>query len=283
MAVKIVTDSTSDLPAALVRELGITVVPLFVNFGQDSYLDGVDLQAEDFYQKLVQSPMLPTTSQPTPAAFTEVYQKLSRETEEIVSIHISPKLSGTYNSAELGRAAMSGGTRIELIDSLQASMGLGLIVIQAARAAQRGAGLDEVVGITRDVIPRTHFFGVVDTLEYLHKGGRIGKAQALMGTLLSIKPIICCFDGEVHPKGKARTRRKALDQLFEIASEFTDIEEMAVCYSTTPEEAEAFTRRTAGIYEPDRVIGARVGPVIGTYLGPGAIAIGIIDRHSPTS
>lgn len=280
MTVKIVTDSTSDLPEDLVRELGITVVPLYVNFGQDSYRDGVDLKAEEFYDRLVKGPALPTTSQPTPADFTEVYRRLSQETDEIVSIHVSPKLSGTYNSAELGRAEMSG-ARIELIDSLQASMGLGLIVIQAARAARRGARIDEVVNLTRDVIPRTNFFGVVDTLEYLHKGGRIGKAQALMGTLLSIKPIICCFDGEVHPKGKARTRRKALNQLFDIASEFTDIEEMAVCYSTTPEEAAAFTDRAAGICERQRIIGARIGPVIGTYLGPGAIAIGIIDRKPP--
>ncbi len=283
MTVKIITDSTADLPDDLAQSLGITVVPLSVHFGNDTYLDGVDLKADEFYDKLINSHSLPTTSQPTPAAFTEAYSNLSRETDEIISIHISPKLSGTINSALLARDAMDSRCRIEIIDSLQASMGLGLIVIKAAEIAQSGANLNELVEAVKEIIPRTHFFGMVDTLEYLHKGGRIGKAQALMGTLLSIKPLIGTGDGEVQPKGKARTRKKAITLLAEMVQEFDGIEEMSVSYSTTPEEAIAFTERMSSLHEKNSIFQARIGPVVGTYLGPGAIAIGIVEKDSRSS
>ncbi|MFO8101249.1 MAG: DegV family protein [Dehalococcoidia bacterium] len=280
MAVKIVTDSTADLPESLVQSLGITVVPLSVNFGRDTYLDGVDLKADEFYEKLARSRYLPTTSQPTPAAFTEVYNTISNQTDEILSIHISPKLSGTLNSALLAREAMNSGCRIEIIDSLQASMGLGLIIIKAAEAVREGAGLEEALELTHGLIPRTHLFGMVDTLEYLHKGGRIGRAQALMGTLLSIKPLIGTGGGEVQPKGKARTQKKALARLSEMVQGFGGIEEMTILHSTIPAEAAALTERMAAVFEKDRIYQSRIGPVIGTYLGPGAIAIGVIEKDS---
>ncbi len=283
MTVKVVTDSTADLPDDLVQSLEITVVPLSVNFGTDTYLDGLDLRADEFYTKLINSDSLPTTSQPTPAAFIEVYHALSSETDEIISIHISPKLSGTINSALLARDAMNSHCRIEIIDSLQASMGLGLIVIRAARAAQAGANLNEVVETVQEIIPRIHFFGMVDTLEYLHKGGRIGKAQALMGTLLSIKPLIGTGNGEVQPKGKARTQKKALTRLFEMTQEFGEIEDLTIAHSTIPEEAAAFTERLSPVFEKNKIYQSRIGPVIGTYLGPGSIAIGIIEKSSQSS
>jgi len=283
LTVKVVTDSTADLPDDLVQSLEITVVPLSVNFGTDTYLDGLDLRADEFYTKLINSDSLPTTSQPTPAAFIEVYHALSSETDEIISIHISPKLSGTINSALLARDAMNSHCRIEIIDSLQASMGLGLIVIRAARAAQAGANLNEVVETVQEIIPRIHFFGMVDTLEYLHKGGRIGKAQALMGTLLSIKPLIGTGNGEVQPKGKARTQKKALTRLFEMTQEFGEIEDLTIAHSTIPEEAAAFTERLSPVFEKNKIYQSRIGPVIGTYLGPGSIAIGIIEKSSQSS
>lgn len=282
MTVKVVTDSTADLPQTLIKELDITVVPLSVNFGQDTYLDGVDLHADEFYEKLCRCNSLPTTSQPSPAAFTQVYQDLAHQTDEIISIHICPKLSGTYNSAVLAREAVNGHCRIEIIDSLQASMGLGLIVMQAARAALNGASLDEVIRLTHDTIPRTHVFGVVDTLTYLHKGGRIGKAQALMGTLLSIKPLIGLGNGEVQPRGKTRTRKKAMAQLLEMVQEFPCIEEMSILYSTTPNEAAEFTEKVSRVCSGANICQSRIGPVIGTYLGPGAIAIGITTNDIST-
>ncbi len=276
MAVKIVTDSTSDLPESLVQELGITIVPLTVSFGEESFYDGVDLKADEFYAKLVSSPVLPTTSQPIPAAFTRVYDEFSGESDEILSIHISAKLSGTHNSAVLAREDSKSSSRIVVIDSQMASMGLGMIVIKAAKAAQSGASLDEVVQITQDAMSKVSFFGMVDTLEYLQKGGRIGKAQALMGTLLSIKPIIGCVDGEVHPQAKARTRKKAMGKLLEMVQEYKNIDGVTVMNSTVPDEAAAFTEKITAFCERDKIIQARIGPVIGTYLGPGSVAIGVM-------
>jgi len=276
MAVKIVTDSTSDLPDSLVHQLGITIVPLTVSFGSESYFDGVDLKADEFYAKLVNSPVLPTTSQPTPAAFTKVYDELSGESDEILSIHISAKLSGTHNSAVLAREDSKSSSRIAVIDSKMASMGLGMIVIKAAKAAQNGASLDEVVQVTQDAMSKVYFFGMVDTLEYLQKGGRIGKAQAMMGTLLSIKPIIGCVDGEVQPQAKARTRKKAMVRLLEMVQEHQNIKGVTVVNSTVPDEVAAFTEKVAAFCEKDKIIQARIGPVIGTYLGPGSVAVGVM-------
>jgi len=278
VAVKVVTDSTADLPSQIVQELDITVIPLSVNFGQETYLEGIELGADEFYEKLTCASALPTTSQPSPTAFVQAYSNLSQKTDRIISIHISPKLSGTYNSALLGREAIDDRCQIEIIDSLHASMGLGMIVIQAARAAQAGASLDEVIKLTQDVIPRTHFFGTVNTLEYLHRGGRIGKARTLLGTLLSIKPIIGLRDGEIHPMGKTRTRKKSLARLLEMAHELVPIEEISILHSTTPEEVAAFIDRISAIIPKDRICQSRIGPVIGTYLGPGTIAIGIIEK-----
>ncbi|MDD5093703.1 MAG: DegV family protein [Dehalococcoidia bacterium] len=272
-----VTDSTSDLPTELARALEITVVPLTVSLKKESYLDGIDLTADQFYDKLRQSDVLPTTSQPSPADFIGVYQDLQAKGEGIVSIHISQKLSGTYNSALLGRTAVQKTSRIEVIDSLSCSMGLGLVVIQAARLAKSGASIDQVVEATNKAIDRAHFFGTVDTLEYMHKGGRIGKAQALLGTLLSIKPILCVRDGEAHPYGKERTRKKAINRVFEIVQGYKAIRDITVLHSTAPDEAAALTERLVPVVGRDKIIQSRIGPVIGSYLGPGTIAVGILE------
>ena len=279
MTIRVVTDSTADLPPALVRDLGITVVPLTVNFGTASFRDGIDISAEEFYERLPQADPLPTTSQPTPADFLHVYQTLSNRADGILSIHISQKLSGTYNSAVLARESMGNSpSPIEIVDSLQASGGLGLIVAKAAAAAGAGADLKEACALTHDLIGRTHFFGTVDTLRYLYKGGRIGRAQALMGTLLAIKPIIGMKDGEVHPFGKARTRKKVIAQLIEMARELAPIEETVVLHSTTPDEAEEIMKELAAITGRACLYGSRIGPVIGTYLGPGTIAIAVLKK-----
>ncbi len=235
----------------------------------------MDLGADEFYAKLQQSESLPTTSQPSPEDFVRVYRRLAAGAEGIVSVHISQKLSGTYNSAILARDSLPGDCRIEVIDSGSGSMGLGLIAIQAARAAQAGAGIDDVVKQVGNAMARTHFFGMVDTLEYLHKGGRIGKAQTMLGTLLSIKPILYVREGEIHPLGKERTRKRALSRLLDIIEEYEDIKDITVLHSTTPEDAEALIEKIAARLGGDRVIRGRVGPVIGTYLGSGAIGVGL--------
>ncbi len=275
MPVKVVTDSTADLPPALAKELGITVVPLNVHFGTEVYRDGVEIFPDEFYRRLVSSPRLPTTSQPTVGDFLRSYQELSQDTDEILSVHISAKLSGTMNSANQAREQFQGDCRIEIMDSLQGSLGLGMAAIAASRAAQRGAGLDEAVEETRRAIPQVRFFGLLDTLKYLEKGGRIGKAQAFAGSLLQIKPILTTMDGVVHPLERARSRAKGVERLYQLAQEHMPVDDLAVAYSTTPDEAQALAQRLKPLLPGGEVFVSQVGPVVGTYLGPGILAIAL--------
>ena len=238
MTVKVITDSTADLPPALAEELGITVVPLNVHFGTEVYRDGVEITADEFYRRLVTASRLPTTSQPTPGDFLSAYDEMGQTTDEILSVHISAKLSGTMNSATQALEEYGGACRIEIIDSLQGSMGLGMLAIAAAEAARRGDSLDDVVTETRATIPKVGFIGLLDTLEYLEKGGRIGKAQAFMGSLLRIKPLLTIRDGEAHPLERARTRAKGVDRMCELVQEQMPLKDLAVVYTTTPDEAQ---------------------------------------------
>ena len=280
MVVRVVTDSTADIPKEVAQELGITVVPLSVHFGEEVYQDGVDLFADEFFHKLQNSPTLPTTSQPSGGSFAQVYDELAAETEEIISIHISNKLSGTYNSAILGREAMGAKCRVEVIDSFLASMGLGVVVIAAAEAAREGANLDQIAELTRQDASRSHFFGAVDTLEYLQKGGRIGRAQAFLGTLLNIKPLIGIEDGEIYGLEKVRSRKRVLERLVEFTSGFKSIDKISVVHSTTPDEAEILVERLASIFPPQQIYRARFGPVIGTYLGPRALGVAVMEGRA---
>ncbi|MCX6023670.1 MAG: DegV family protein, partial [Chloroflexi bacterium] len=213
MAVKIVTDSTADIPAAMASNLDISVVPLNVHFGAESLRDGVDLTTDGFFVRLPQSPVLPTTSQPSPGAFLETYTALLDAGHDVLSVHISAKLSGTMNSALLAQRELPAGAPLEIVDTGFTSMALGMAVIEAARAAQSGAGLAEAAAVARRTVGRTHLLMFLETLEYLQKGGRIGKAQALLGSLLSFKPILAFKNSEVLPAGRIRTRGKAIDHL----------------------------------------------------------------------
>ena len=273
MTVKVITDSTADLPPALAEELGITVVPLNVHFGTEVYRDGVEITADEFYRRLVTASRLPTTSQPTPGDFLSAYDEMGQTTDEILSVHISAKLSGTMNSATQAREEYGGESRIEIIDSLQGSMGLGMLAIAAAEAARRGGSLDDVVTETRAAIPKVGFIGLVDTLEYLEKGGRIGKAQAFVGSLLRIKPLLTIRDGEAHPLERARTRAKGVDRMCELVQAEMPLKDLAVVYTTTPDEARALAQRLQSFLPQGEVILSQVGPVVGTYLGPGVLGV----------
>ena len=277
MTVKIVTDSTSDISGEVVRELGITVVPLYVHFGREVYQDGIDLSADEFYHKLVTEPELPKTAAPSAGTFMETYEKLADETDEIISIHVSSKLSATYSSALLGKGGMKVSCRVELIDTLSASIGLGLIVITAAKAALAGAKLDEIVSMIKQTIPKTHYFGIVDNLEYLYKGGRIGKAQSFLGSMLNVKPLLSVQDGEVHPLEKVRGRSNAIDRVCQLAGEYPNIKEMAIAHTTTPDDLEMFAERLASLFPIEKIYKSRCGPTIGTYLGPGCLTIALIE------
>ena len=275
MTVKVITDSTADLPPALAEELGITVVPLNVHFGTEVYRDGVEITADEFYRRLVTASRLPTTSQPTPGDFLSAYDEMGQTTDEILSVHISAKLSGTMNSATQAREEYGGACRIEIIDSLQGSMGLGMLAIAAAEAARRGDSLDDVVTETRATISKVGFIGLLDTLEYLEKGGRIGKAQAFMGSLLRIKPLLTIRDGEAHPLERARTRAKGVDRMCELVQAEMPLKNLAVVYTTTPDEARALAQRLQSYLPQVEVILSQVGPVVGTYLGPGVLGVAL--------
>ena len=273
MTVKVITDSTCDLPPALAEQLGITVVPANVHFGEEVYRDGVEITGDEFYRRLVASSRLPTTSQPTPGDFLSAYDEIGQTANEIISVHVSAKLSGTLNSAAQAREEYGGDCRIEIIDSLQGSMGLGMLVIAAAEAANRGDSLDEVLTKTRAALPNVGFMGLLDTLEYLQKGGRIGKAQAFMGSLLKIKPLLTIRDGEAHPLERARTRAKGVDRMCELVQEMMPLNDLAVVYTTTPDEARALAQRLQTFLPQGEVKLSQVGPAVGTYLGPGVLGV----------
>jgi len=280
MTVKIVTDSVSDLPSQVVKKLGITVVPLNVRFGTKVYRDGVDLTPEQFFDKLVHSKTLPVTSVPSPGTFAEIYDKLAEETDEILVITVTSKLSGTHEVALQSVGLMKRKCRVEVVDSRVAVMAQGFIVIAAARAAQAGAKFDEVLDIVQRNIPRADFRAAFDTLEYLQRGGRIGKAQAFLGSILKINPIIGLKEGEVFPCGRERSRAKAIDHLYNFAMSYSHIEEMAVEYAVALEEAEMLVERLGSKFPKERIYRSRTSPVISTHTGPGLLVVTVLgDRQ----
>lgn len=279
MTVKIVTDSLSDITDDLAQELGITVVPLYVRFGEEIYRDRVEITTDEFYHKLVHGATFPTTTQPPPGDFIEVYKKLARETDEILVITVSGKLSGTYQSALQAKNMMEGKCRIEVIDTLSVAMGFGLIVIEAAKAAKAGANLDELADLVRKTMPRSHLVIYFDTLKYLAKGGRIGKAQGLMGAMLSIKPILTVKDGEMAPLTRVRSPAAGMDYLYNFVSGFSKIEALAVEHATTPDKADELVERLSSLLPKARIYRSIVSPVLGTHAGPDAVALTVLEAE----
>ncbi len=274
---RVVTDSTAGLPSDVTLELGITVVPLLVLFGNRVYRDGVDLNTEDFFQLLTTSRVHPTTSQPSVGAFEETYRRLAADTNGVVSVHISARLSGTCESALQAAESVAGSPRVEVVDSRSTSMGLGFQVLAAACAARDGAGLEEAAAAARSVGRRHHWLALFDTLEYLRRGGRIGRAQAFLGSLLKLKPLLTLRDGEAHPVARVRTRPRALDEIFRRSMSYDDIEQVAVIHGTTPEDAQALAQRVRQRLPSVPIDIGLVGPVIGVHSGPGVIGIVVVE------
>ena len=273
MTVKVVTDSTADLPQEVVDELDITVVPLTVLFGQDAYKDGVEITRDEFFDRLVNGTILPRTSQPAVGDFVEVYKKLTEQGDEIVSVHISDKLSGTMNSARLAVQDLPD-AKVAIVDSGTAALALGLVAKATAEAAKAGQSHDEVAAVARSAAEKTDVFFVVDTLEYLQKGGRIGKAAALIGGLLSIKPILTVVDGEVHPHVKVRTRAKAVAKLAEIAEKNGPYAEVGIIHEARGEAVDTLFEQLEPLSDRPVVTG-KIGAVIGVYTGPGVIGLAL--------
>jgi DegV family protein with EDD domain len=276
VTVRIVTDSVADLSPQLVKELGVSVIPLSVRFGDEVYRDGIDITPDQFYEKIKTSKVFPNTSVPSPADFIQVYDKLAEKTDEILVILVSARLSATYEVARQSIELMKRKCRVELLDSETATMAEGFIVMKAAKAAQSGASLDEVIKVARQTIPRVDFRAAFDTLEYLRRGGRIGRAQAFLGSMLRINPIITLKGGLVEPAGRTRSRSKAIDQLYEFAAGYAKIEEMAVEDTACPDEAEALREWLGAIFPKERIHRSRMTPVIGTHTGPGLLLVAVM-------
>jgi len=276
MTVKIVTDSVSDLPPKIANELGITVIPLNVRFGEEVYRDGIDLTAEQFYEKLKYSKTLPVTSVPSPQSFADAYDKLAEETDEILAIILSSKLSGTYEVALQSIGLMKRKCRVEVVDSQWAVMAEGFIVIAATKAAQVGASFDEVMDITHGNMKRVDMRAAFDTLEYLRRGGRIGRARALLGSMLRVNPIITLKDGVVEPAGRTRSRAMAIDHLYNFAMSFSHIEGIAVEDAACPGDAELLVERLSSKFPKERIYRSKTTPVIGTHTGPGLLLVAIL-------
>lgn len=279
MSVRIVTDSTSDIPPHMAQALGISVVPLSVIFDEEVYRENIDISPDLFYEKLQKAKNLPTTSAPSVGDFLQTYREVLKETDEIVSIHLSSRLSATYSNACQAAAQLNDeGARIDVVDSQVVSLGMLFLARASAKAAAAGATVDAIKKLMEGMVPRLHIYVLLDTLEYVRRGGRIGRARAFIGTMMRVKPILSIRDGEVHPEERVRTRAHALDRVFQMATSFPNVEEIGVAYSTNGEEAETMKKRIEeALGENTRVELTRLGPVIGVHAGPGVLGVGILE------
>jgi DegV family protein with EDD domain len=278
MPVRIVTDSACDLPEPICEELGIEVVPLTIRFGDREYVDRKELSVDAFWRELAASPVPPETSAPSVGAFEETFRRLSDEgASAIVCINLSAKLSATMQSAQVAAKALDGKTPIQIIDSMSASMGIGNLVLHAARRARAGAPLEEIVHEVEARRQRGHVFAALDTLEYLRKGGRIGGAQAMLGSMLSIKPLISVIDGAVEPAGRVRTRSKALRFLVDQIPA-AKVEMISVLHANAPDLDEFLAILEPAVPDAEVTVGS-IGPVIGVHTGPRVVGIAWLDRQ----
>lgn len=273
MTVRIVTDSSCDLPQELADSLGITIVPLSVRFGDTEYIDRTTITTDEFWAKCAQSPVLPETAAPAPGQFKKAYEDLvAGGATAVVVVALSSSLSATMQSAELAAKDVAGAIDVRIVDSRNASMGLGLTVLDCAEAARKGASADEIVALAESLIPRTHVFGALDTLENLKKGGRIGGAKAMLASALSIKPLIEVRNGLVEEAGKQRTRSKALAFLVDVLKQHDGkLERVGILHAQCG-DIDAFVQSVKSVYSGEVIVGD-IGAVIGTHAGVGTIGI----------
>lgn len=279
--VRVVTDSTADLPPETAQELEITVVPLHVLFGEESYRDGIDLTSEEFFRRLEHAPQLPRTSQPSVGEFQQTYERLAEQTDRILSIHVSSRFSGTVATAQQAARALADRCQVEVIDSGTVSMALGMPAVAAAQAARQGASLEACAEAARSVLRRQRQAVALDTLEYLRRGGRIGRAQAFLGGLLRLKPILTIRDGEAFPLTRVRTHQKALEEMLRICLSEGAVEEAAVMHATSPEDARFLADEVRRRQPGASVRIGRFGPVLGVHGGPGMIGLVVVLAETP--
>jgi DegV family protein with EDD domain len=273
--VAVVTDSTAYLPKALVDEYQIYVVPNVVNWGTQTYRDGVDIQSAEYFERLKTDPVQPTTAVASIGEFHEVYARAAEAADSVLGVHLSAKLSGTYSTA-VQAAALLAGKRIEVIDSNATAMALGFVVLAAARAAQAGQSLDQAMAAAKATIPHVGLIFTVETLEYLRRGGRIGGAQAFLGGLLDMKPILELRDGRVEPVERVRTKKKAIDRVLELIIEKADGKNpirLATIHAAAPAEAAAVLEAAKKRVGAVETIFADASPTVATHTGPGTVGI----------
>lgn len=277
MKLAVVTDSVSDISPEIAKKLKITVIPLTVIFGTEQYLDGIELSNTDFFNRLNSDANHPSTSQPSPDAFVQAYEKLLKKDFEILSVHVSAKLSGTINSAEQAIKILDT-KKIKIVDTGTASMAQGLTAMSAARAVKSAKSLEELEKIAIDTATKTKVFVAMDTMEFLRRGGRIGKAKAMLGSILNIKPIITTVDGEIVPHSRARTIKKAISTMIKDMGDINSVSEIAILHGNVPETANEIVEliNTKNLDQPITITG--IGPVVGTHAGPGCIAIAFSSK-----
>jgi DegV family protein with EDD domain len=273
--IAIVTDSTSDLPALLATQLHIHVVPCNVHFGQEVYRERVDLTTDQFYEKLATAKELPKTSQPSVGVFTELYQTLAKNHDGIISIHLAAKLSGTYQSAALAAKEVTG-IPIATIDSGTTSMSLGWLAVIAARVSQTKQDFESIVATVNAAVPRTRLLALLENLDNVVKGGRVGKAAALVSGILSIKPILEIKNGDVNPVERIRTWQKAKARLVELTKAFGTLDELAVMHAHAPDDALVLAEQLSAFYPRDRIVITEAGAVLGTHAGRGALGVMVV-------
>jgi len=273
--VKIVTDSTSDIPAEIAEDLGITIVPCYIRFGKEEFRDGIDLKVKDFYPKLINSTIHPNTAQPSPGDFLDAYKRLSESTDRIVSIHISSKLSGVYNSALRAKELVDSKCRIEVVDSHFNSVGLGLITIAAAKMAKSGANMQSVMEDISRSISQVKMLGIFDTLKYMVRGGRISNLKGTLVSVIGVKPMLTFRDGEVIQAGLARTYSKGMDKLVEYVKNNMPIIDLAIAHSAFQEGANNLKRRIEKILPERKTLISELGPALGVHGGPGVLLLAL--------
>jgi DegV family protein with EDD domain len=272
MTIRIVTDSSCDLPQQVADSLGISIVPLSIRFGEDEYIDRTTITADEFWRKCAASAELPQTAAPSPGQFEEVYRRLKSEgATGIVVVALSSSLSFTLQSADLAAKAVAQDIDVRIVDSRNASLGVGLTAVECAERARAGDSIDQIVAMAESLVPRTHVFGALDTLENLKKGGRIGGAKAMLASALSIKPLIEVRDGLVEEAGKQRTRGKALNSLLETLKNAGRVERLGVLHAQCA-DIDDFVAKVREVYSGEIMVGD-IGAVIGTHAGQGTIGI----------
>lgn len=279
MSIRIVTDSTCDLPAEVVRENNITVVPMYINVGSEAFRDGLDITRQEFYAQLPAFKHHPTTAAPSPGLFRQVYEQLAAEgATEILSIHIAVKLSAVVEMAAQG-AKETTVIPVTVLDSRQLSMGTGFQVLTAAQAAAAGRSMPEIVAMLEDQISRTRTFAALDTLEFLRRSGRMNFALAFLGSLLHIKPFLKMYNGNPTAE-RVRTRGKAMQHLVELLEQAAPLEKAAVLHSNAADRAEALKKQVQHLLPAGEIIFEEITPVLGAHIGPGVVGFSVISKKA---